>query len=82
MKNQKNKESLDTFSDVKEETVTITVKLNDKLPEGVKFNKDTIARMIQKALVNYGSDMCEAITQTGDYEDFEYIATQVIWEIK
>lgn len=38
MKNE-TKESFDSFSDVKEETVKVNIKLTGELVEGVKFNR-------------------------------------------
>jgi hypothetical protein len=82
MKKQKNKESLDSFSDVKEETVSITVKLTGKLVRPIKFNKDNVVKIIQDALESYCERQREDIASYGDWRDpHEYISTQVSWEI-
>jgi hypothetical protein len=82
IKKQKNKESLDSFSDVIEETVSITVKLTGKPLRPVKLNKDNVVNIIQDALEMYCEKQREDIADYGDWEKpHDYLATQVSWHI-
>lgn len=82
MKKQKNKESLDSFSDVIEETVSITVKLTGKPLRPVKLNKDNVVKIIQDALEMYCEKQREDIADYGDWnEPHEHLSTYVNWEI-